>query len=1362
MARESLVLGIIAFIFITQPGSGYESKWTRVDGLAKSLTEGEGWTPGEAARRLEVKEQIMEILYMQEAGYPIFYVDPNATGNRNGTSWANAFAHIQDGVDAAYNNGEGWVWVAQGLYTFQTEPRGSYTVDGVLLKGVIQLLPKVMLFGGFSGNETQLDQRNPDLYKCFIQGWIGTNVSNPGLRGVDMAHQTLLDGFTVQYSGFNASAIRWETDGGGIKTRRWFSVIRNNRVTGCYGKNGGGIGIQAYYSPDPNYQLPDQVQYRPGYCPIVERNVVYRNFAACGGGCQIRDVEALFCHNIVAYNRHDYEPGGMIRHKGVEVYIADNVSDRPILVNNIVWGNVPEPGNVCFNIYHYNNGNPADTRGEAGFFGYKNCVERPTNNPQNANDNTLLDVNPLFVNAYQNDFTLQPGSPCIGQGLALPDGTPTDIGFYAMRYQLTIDDGGVGATKTGHGMQLANETVAISTDSLIVDAQGTTRYLFQQWSGSGAGSYTGSLRSAFVVMQEEITETIGWKKEFWLDVQSGTAADDLTNWYNDKAGVNVTVPATVQEQDTRRVFSHWNIDKNGTVTTSASPSLSLVLDAPVALTAVWNTEYRVVVQSTHGSPNVPQEQWKNAGSNLSVTVASVENGPDGTRYVFQQWQGQGASAYTGNQTNFAVTVNSPIVETAVWQTQYYLNCVANGHGSAQGAGWYEAGGTASFAVDSLVQSDSKNRYRFAQWQGSGSGSYTGTVREQTVVMNNAVTETVVWNHECLITTQVTPPNTGIVTLQNTTGEWGTVGSQVTFRAEGDADAGYGFAAWSGSYTGRVNPLTVQISQPVELTALFEIGNVHVATEPQGLSISVNGADFPSPRTFYWLPGEQYTLGTATPQQTIPLTRYVFDRWSDNQGRQHLIVIPADPVTYTAFFNPEYGVEVQTEHGSETVQGDGWVAAGARITLSVDSLVEEDGGSRYRFTQWTAGNEHGTDAACCRIELQADGGIVQNAHWQKQYHLNAAGSPAYGGHIEFSLPGPWYDEGTLLQLTAVPVDTHFTFTGWSGDLVTDVNPVSFSMNQAVTLKANFTTSSIFPPEVKDFPDTTLLEDIALVYKRSRLEKIISDKNDPLDSLHISVVNGAPFQPSWNGAELRIVPDSDWNGTADVVLEVMDPWGMAALDTFSITIIPIPDPPKAFSLVAPLNHTELPDSVKMVAFRWRKSRNVDSGDGISYEFFLGPDSLFQSSATLRVNSVQDTFLILNRNSVASNSYWRARAVDHQGFSTWSVERYVLTIQTSVEEQPRSMDGFSLDQNYPNPFNACTQIQYSIPERSHVRVTVYNMRGGEVCTLLDKAQAAGSHRIEWSGKDDRNMDVPSGVYLLRTVWKDHAFQRKMILVR
>lgn len=1355
MMRSFMMSGIILLNTNAQSAS-YTSKWDRVDALAHSLVSGKGETVAEAARRLQVKEDILSILYEQEPGYPIYYVDAKAKGNNNGTSWANAFNHIQDAVDAAHNNGEGWVWVAAGSYTNDTEFRKEIQVDGYTLKGVVQLLPRVMLFGGFSGNETELSQRDPEYFTTIIQGYVGNSLQSPGLRGVDMGHQTLIDGFLIQKSGFDddLSLCASNIDGGGIKTRRWFSIIRNNRITQCYAKNGGAIGVM-YYENQDRCVVPDIEQYRQDYTCIVENNLIYRNHAVCGAGVQIRNVEALFCHNMVVYNSHDHKGDEPIKHKGIEIYITNNVSDRPVLANNIVWGNALEYGAIWLNIYRYYDGGLH--LHDKGWYGFYNFVQTPTNYAVNNDNHDVFDEDPLFVDVNTNNFELQSTSPCIGAGLPLPDGTPTDVGFYEDRYLLTIDDGGIGANKTGEGYQFAGTTVTISTDSVFTDDAGTTKYFFERWEGTGSGAYVGDVRTADVLMNSNIEQKIIWKLAYKLEVNSGAQADQMSGWYNDKSQIQIVVPSRLNETELRRVFSHWEIHKNGSITTSTDTSLVLSMTAPISVTAIWDTEYRVRIITDHGSSTPSGIQWIKAGNTLQVSVETLVSGTSGVRYQFQQWQGNGVSAYSGANAAFSITVNGPVDETALWQTEYYLSVVSeSGRGSPQGQNWYPSGATATISVDSLVISDNQNQYRFSKWIGN---VYSGTDCTHEIVITNPTTQTVVWNHECLISVSVTPVNSGVVTFQNAHNGWGVVGSQVTVLAEGDPEQGYGLEAWSGAFSGRTNPLIFQVTAPVQLIAHFAIGDVRIETDPSGLSILANDASYTCPRIFYWLPGEKYKLDVATPQQTAPLLHYVFDHWSDGQARQHLITIPANPIVYTAFFKPEYAVIVNTDHGASSVKGSGWYESGKTVTISIDSLVEETNGTRYRFTKWTGLYQDSTS----HIAFPIENGAVENAHWLQQHFLNAIASPGYGGYVDFNIIGPWYDHGTVVQLTAVPRDTHFTFTGWAGDIQSNEQQLPLTMDHPYNVTAQFTTSSLFPPEISGFPDTTLFEDACLVFSRARLEKIVTDKNDPIDSLQFHVRDGDPFTAYCNGEGLILTPDKDWNGTAEVILEVIDPWELMAMDTMTIHVIETEDKPGAFSLLHPSNASELPDSSEFVTFRWESSLNVDTGDHISYQLYIGSDSTFKVANTyMMFPSIQDTFLVLNRSMIHSNVYWGVRALDQQGYTTWAEKRFYLSVKTFVQSQFAGISQFSLLQNYPNPFNSTTMIAYQLPRRSHVQARIYDARGREICTLVNADQEAGQYLISWSGKDEYGTDVSSGIYFVKVSDENKAYHKKMLLVR
>lgn len=74
------------------------------------------------------------------------------------------------------------------------------------------------------------------------------------------------------------------------------------------------------------------------------------------------------------------------------------------------------------------------------------------------------------------------------------------------------------------------------------------------------------------------------------------------------------------------------------------------------------------------------------------------------------------------------------------------------------------------------------------------------------------------------------------------------------------------------------------------------------------------------------------------------------------------------------------------------------------------------------------------------------------------------------------------------------------------------------------------------------------------------------------------------------------------------------------------------------------------------------------------------------------------------------------------------------------------FALGQNYPNPFNPVTDIAYSVPVASHVKLDVLNVLGQKVVTLKDEFSEAGSFVVTWDGKDKTGRSVASGVYFYR----------------
>ncbi len=102
------------------------------------------------------------------------------------------------------------------------------------------------------------------------------------------------------------------------------------------------------------------------------------------------------------------------------------------------------------------------------------------------------------------------------------------------------------------------------------------------------------------------------------------------------------------------------------------------------------------------------------------------------------------------------------------------------------------------------------------------------------------------------------------------------------------------------------------------------------------------------------------------------------------------------------------------------------------------------------------------------------------------------------------------------------------------------------------------------------------------------------------------------------------------------------------------------------------------------------------------------------------------------------------------TFSVENVDFSMKASgpvtSEETPSLPASYQLGQNYPNPFNPATTIRFEIPSAGIARLTVYNLLGEELATLVDGLLQAGRHSVVWDGTDHAGRSVSSGVYFYR----------------
>ncbi len=89
-------------------------------------------------------------------------------------------------------------------------------------------------------------------------------------------------------------------------------------------------------------------------------------------------------------------------------------------------------------------------------------------------------------------------------------------------------------------------------------------------------------------------------------------------------------------------------------------------------------------------------------------------------------------------------------------------------------------------------------------------------------------------------------------------------------------------------------------------------------------------------------------------------------------------------------------------------------------------------------------------------------------------------------------------------------------------------------------------------------------------------------------------------------------------------------------------------------------------------------------------------------------------------------------------------------------------SINSVFPNPFNPSTTIEYSLKNDTNIEISVFNMKGQKVVTLLDSHLPSGNYSIEWSGEDSKRTPCGSGIYFFKLITNNKAVTRKAILMK
>jgi hypothetical protein len=113
----------------------------------------------------------------------------------------------------------------------------------------------------------------------------------------------------------------------------------------------------------------------------------------------------------------------------------------------------------------------------------------------------------------------------------------------------------------------------------------------------------------------------------------------------------------------------------------------------------------------------------------------------------------------------------------------------------------------------------------------------------------------------------------------------------------------------------------------------------------------------------------------------------------------------------------------------------------------------------------------------------------------------------------------------------------------------------------------------------------------------------------------------------------------------------------------------------------------------------------------------------------------------------------------FEEWTIGGPMPIVMAASKSVPAR---YSLSDNYPNPFNPSTTIKFTMPTSGRVKLSIFDLQGRLVSTLVDEEYPVGRHEVIWKGRDNSSRSVSSGTYFYRITTKGFVETKKMLLLK
>jgi len=307
--------------------------------------------------------------------------------------------------------------------------------------------------------------------------------------------------------------------------------------------------------------------------------------------------------------------------------------------------------------------------------------------------------------------------------------------------------------------------------------------------------------------------------------------------------------------------------------------------------------------------------------------------------------------------------------------------------------------------------------------------------------------------------------------------------------------------------------------------------------------------------------------------------------------------------------------------------------------------------------------------------------------------------------------------------------------------------------------------IVPPTISDIPNQEINEDETLSYEidfsAGSGENINITVNSDDNNVDVSIENNV----------LLVNPTINWFGTANIEIMIIDENFLFDETEFLLTVNAINDSPQEFGLIYPTISDTLTintDTDDAYLFFWESSEDVDSDVNyimtITLDYFgdTYSETYESNDSTIMVSGYEWSSLMTNLNLQRWGLEYTVEATDGEYTVESEAGEFVFENSALSIDEGLIPISFNLYQNHPNPFNPITTIRYDLPEATNVTISIYDMMGREIKSLINTNQNSGYKSVIWNGTNDNGEIVSGGMYFYSIKTNIFSRTKKMILLK